>query len=1080
MKTNEKSLKIKVFSGLSATLAATPLVSIVSCGKQNEVDNRVGSEYDKEYGINEAVYKKLKIDFINQVIASLVDPSPEEILEIHKDLNTVFTKFDAQYNEQNLSYTALTNSIIEFASRVYNVRLQRQTVTKTAKWSDIEVEFQGMQKSFLEYMRKEGISRELQNKMLVDSAEQFNGNPGKHIKNFIAGIKEKYDDPLMGLIVAKSKLLTCFASVNEEIALVGASIRLNEFFDNHEITYDVNTSDDATNKFDNIKKANLLIKDSDFSNHILDVFSIKDKQTQQTLTKFDPFKVCPGFVVKPILKSWYENPLTNTYTLKIDWTCVSEIYYQTHDQEKIENTTAHFFNKSNDKYGVDNIDEFNVREYFKDIRESAGLNYDVILSSEGERTAIKETYLNSVEKHLTFDWFESDKDINAFDAFFYGKRLDEGTTTTREYLVNFSSLAMSGLSIAATNDKANKDNFIRVDKILSADNTEEDEKENDYDDLIRNFIDNCTMSAISDADATKPENEVTSTLFVKYKNSTYDFDKTKEAKAADSVTKKCFTISQKAYDFLTTAYNEQMDFVEMYTDEQIHDEYEDVKDDVILQSVFFGINVLFTAYLSFVCIVPIFAGHMPIYVVLLILTWISMGEQCALLGILVDKKLKPLKKLASNAKKLLHRQEVLNFNETIKKLGSNYSLCRYDDDHNIFQDDYDAGFAVFTQKEDFVSEILPTIEALQNINQLQEFDDFMNAINTSGASPDDYQKAMKVWGKNGWCQSATMGLIFTSLAVDIASIVLMSYCPECTNWTLMKQARVMAGYEGGYKSVIQTYKNLEKAKQLLDYAKKIGYTSKYTLQDLAKLTPNELEKFVVWLGPDGKLATPVLSTGIKELVCPDVWKNIMDAYVPAETFKAQDVRDAVIKGLENIFEGIKNGKFGFKKVVQEITSNLARTPGKIIPSASGSTAHFLDTYLEILDRTFKGLPPLEKFSEGSAFAEFQELVLNKLMVKFPMVKQSIREVQSSIALAKASLRANPKNLESVWTAFDKLDDLYKNLIGSEAIAEELCSVFAVNAMQNLLMSPASILTSFFENAKVLLKGCGRWKLIKKI
>ncbi|MCQ2957260.1 MAG: hypothetical protein MJ233_05610, partial [Mycoplasmoidaceae bacterium] len=62
--------KISLLSGLGVASAIIPALSTVSCSNA-QVTNKIGEEYDKEYGVDEACYTKLKLEFETQVAAKV-------------------------------------------------------------------------------------------------------------------------------------------------------------------------------------------------------------------------------------------------------------------------------------------------------------------------------------------------------------------------------------------------------------------------------------------------------------------------------------------------------------------------------------------------------------------------------------------------------------------------------------------------------------------------------------------------------------------------------------------------------------------------------------------------------------------------------------------------------------------------------------------------------------------------------------------------------------------------------------------------------------------------------------------------
>ena len=451
--------------------------------------------------------------------------------------------------------------------------------------------------------------------------------------------------------------------------------------ENHEIIYDTETGDDAVNKFDNMEKAGWFAGldqgPINFSDHIASVFKITNKQTGEVLTNFDSTKVCPGYVIKPMLKSVSKDAKTNEYALNIDWTCINNSYVGK-DKTTVDNTTAHCFNYNNGRIDLKSETQ-SVNDYFAPLRESASIPYKVILSSDGERKAIKEAYFNTANENIVFDWKDEDALKNAYDSFFFGERLDDGQTDTYEYLVHSAELAQTGITLTVKNGQTNEtSDTIRLDALINTRKRLDPEKTTNRPNLIEDFIDNCNVSTVSIVDPKhKPNanggNYVKNTVYVNYKNSVYEFDRKNDTKIIEDSIRTCFTLSNNVYDYLTTKFNEQMNFADTYTDNQFQDEYDAVKTDLIVQSVMYGINGLFVAQTTALCFVPVFAGHLPLYIVLLTLTWVSMAAQSIILGLFVEKRWKPIKNIKNSADKMIDSREIQTFSKTSSSKASYFS-----------------------------------------------------------------------------------------------------------------------------------------------------------------------------------------------------------------------------------------------------------------------------------------------------------------------------------------------------------------------------------------------------------------------
>ncbi len=233
---------------LTVTSSVVPVLATTSCGKKTPEVNKVGSEYDKEYGVDQAVYAKLKNEFWNKVEMQLRHDGADaaKIERQRQDLNETFSEYDNQLISKQLSYTAVTNAMIDFASQKYGVKLTRQTSKKTATWDDLTIAFEGMRQSMNQYMIGSNIP-EVQRQIILQKAnEDFEGENGLKKR-----IREQYDDPLLGLIKAKGEMLSCFSDINYDIGLMAASNRLKDFLEDYTIEYDERSNDE--NKLDKLE-----------------------------------------------------------------------------------------------------------------------------------------------------------------------------------------------------------------------------------------------------------------------------------------------------------------------------------------------------------------------------------------------------------------------------------------------------------------------------------------------------------------------------------------------------------------------------------------------------------------------------------------------------------------------------------------------------------------------------------------------------------------------------------------------------------------------------------------------------------
>ncbi|MCQ2957263.1 MAG: hypothetical protein MJ233_05625 [Mycoplasmoidaceae bacterium] len=239
----------------------------------------------------------------------------------------------------------------------------------------------------------------------------------------------------------------------------------------------------------------------------------------------------------------------------------------------------------------------------------------------------------------------------------------------------------------------------------------------------------------------------TNTVYVDYKNSQYGVIQNGQVASyvglPTQLYANAFTLSEEPYDYLTGEFNQQMDFYENYTGNKFQEIYDDVEDEVVIESIMFSLTCLFTAQIVAFCFVPVFAGHIPVYMVLLALGAISFIGQAAILGLLVDKKLNPLKKFKDNCNDIKNNTNLNNLVNTLNTIKDQNYLCRYNEDKEIAKTDYENGLANFKSKTDFFGQVLPAMEHFQTLARSQDYQEFHNVIKAKDITPEKYEEKMQ-------------------------------------------------------------------------------------------------------------------------------------------------------------------------------------------------------------------------------------------------------------------------------------------------------------------------------------------------
>ena len=170
--------KVFCFSSLLLTTSIVcPLTSCSSDGTSNDIGG-----FDKEFGFDAQTYNSLERQFISKYGASLKDKFPDSN-EFENKLN-IFLKNDLAILRnklfdpaQNYSFTVRTNTLMDYASKNYNIQLNRNTNIS-------QIDFDNLKQSSLEnlviYMENMGFTKvEIDEKKVV-----FNNKFDKILENY--------------------------------------------------------------------------------------------------------------------------------------------------------------------------------------------------------------------------------------------------------------------------------------------------------------------------------------------------------------------------------------------------------------------------------------------------------------------------------------------------------------------------------------------------------------------------------------------------------------------------------------------------------------------------------------------------------------------------------------------------------------------------------------------------------------------------------------------------------------------------------------------------------------------------------
>ena len=529
-------------------LSASTIYPLTSCGSDGS-SNDIGG-FDKEFDFDAQVYNRLENEFINKYRNQLLnDDNIDKNIALNKydnflqnDITTIRNQlFDPA---QNYSFTIRTNTLMDYASKNYNIYLNRN--------SDVsETDFSNLKKSSLE-----NFIICLDNVYGIDNTK----NKQEKIDNFstkfdllLNECSTKYTDNAQVLMYLRAGIINCWEDFNQQFASISAYNHLKDFFDDYEFVVK-DQSDRLTNNnkllWDNLlvneqfitnDKTGLIDQDLDCpisDQWINDLFAIfkrknhtennsfdsQDDSTSDILTgyseihDFNSQEIIPGYTLIPVLKTMSQDIYANNYYMNIDWQLISNKYKNETNQNIKDNVTAHIaYNK--DGQIVKNDDFKNGQLSSKNYQFT---KYSLFATPTYQKDILINAYFdNEKDKHqkITFSWDEQKIGIEYFlpsDAYngddFVAPDDSYNQTITQDNLSEIG-LQLNGTNLSDLLDKQNKsqDNQAANKLINPDDNLKIEEK----------FVKYCTINAISTivfANNNVSNNKIQNTFISSYNN----------------------------------------------------------------------------------------------------------------------------------------------------------------------------------------------------------------------------------------------------------------------------------------------------------------------------------------------------------------------------------------------------------------------------------------------------------------------------------------------------------------------------------------------------------------------------------
>ena len=203
---------LSVATAIIASTAVTTLLTSCSSAKQSDIIDTGG--YDKEYGINDATYKRMEEDFKTLYKSQLdekkssgeIDDSTYNLnlSTFQNNLNSVHASL---YSDENktLSYTIRTNVLRDYARNNFGIRLSRQSNVS------LSVAISGIKNSIVDSVLL--LCKEYK----IDDTNKYRENAEAEFEKLYAEAKSKYaeDDVVSIVQYIQNGMVSCFANINK-------------------------------------------------------------------------------------------------------------------------------------------------------------------------------------------------------------------------------------------------------------------------------------------------------------------------------------------------------------------------------------------------------------------------------------------------------------------------------------------------------------------------------------------------------------------------------------------------------------------------------------------------------------------------------------------------------------------------------------------------------------------------------------------------------------------------------------------------------------------------------------------------
>ena len=223
---NNVCYKNKVLYFSSLLLTTSIVCPLTSCGSDG-TSNDIGG-FDKEFGFDAQTYNRLERQFTSKYGAYLRDKTSDENEYINNFNNFLQNDLTILRNKlfdpaQNYSFTVRTNTLIDYASKNYNIQLNRNTNISDIDFDNLR---QSSLENFVIYMENMGFTKA----KIDEEKTKFN----KEFNEILENCKSKTDDKAQILMQLRADVIDCWKNLDDEFAYLSAYNHLKNFFNEYE------------------------------------------------------------------------------------------------------------------------------------------------------------------------------------------------------------------------------------------------------------------------------------------------------------------------------------------------------------------------------------------------------------------------------------------------------------------------------------------------------------------------------------------------------------------------------------------------------------------------------------------------------------------------------------------------------------------------------------------------------------------------------------------------------------------------------------------------------------------------------